>query len=111
MLTTDHRPYRAKQLFPENPIWHLMRADGTLAATFWGRDSCETEARLAARAMNVLPDLLAACEDMAEFFRQAFVYGHSLQYSDGRPVNTTYLTSGGNKAIAAIAKAEEVDDE
>ena len=106
MPTTDHRPYRAKQLYPQNPIWHLMRDNDTCAATFWGRDS-DTEARLAARAMNVLPDLLAACEDMAEFFRQAFAYGRSLQYSDGRPVNTTYLNSGSNKAIAAIAKAKE----
>ena len=62
MPTTDHRPYIAKQMFPENHMWHLMRSNGTCVATFWARDSCETEARLAARAMNALPDLLAACE-------------------------------------------------
>lgn len=72
-----------------------------------GLDTAEANARLWAAS----PDLLAACEDIAKFFRQVYASGRSLQYSDGRPVDTTYLNSGGNKAIAAVAKTKGADDD
>ena len=102
MPTTDHRPYRAKQLYPQNPIWHLMRDNDTCAATFWGRDS-DTEARLAARAMNVLPDLLAACEDMLAVLTEPGIMDVD-EWKAGKKLAEA-------KAVAAIAKATEVDDD
>ena len=102
MPTTDHRPYRAKQLFPENPIWHLMRADGTLAATFWGRDS-DKEALLAARAMNAAPGLLAACEVALDGLEDVY---------DGAPDGgCDWMVDLMGMLRETVAKAKGADDE
>ena len=99
----DHRPYRAIQQFPENQtIWHLQQSDGVCIASFWLEDACEN-ARAAAHALNVLPDMRAACES-ASCLMDNMSEGHP-------PSCSCTFCETETELDAAIAKAKGQTDE